>query len=262
MIKIKQPSLKNIANRNGFNTREVADTVELVKQAMLPYQKRILVRENGSRRYFTIERRGLGILTTKYGKFWQYNFQIDDCWGNYSVITKSEIDTETLDPVFKDKKQLTLRVDSGCETSHVFGDLSCECHDQLNLALKTIAKNEGMVINIPKQDGRGLGLSFKLATMWLQDTLKVNTVESASMLSPDGSIDIRTYAGAVGILKFFGIKKDCKINLASNNPKKLEVFVANDYKIGKAVPIVIKPTKYTLSHLIAKQKYLGHKNLV
>ena len=59
-----------------------------------------------------------------------------------------------------------------------------------------------MIINVPAQDGRGMGISFKLATLWLQDTLGVDTVESASMIAPGGVIDIRTYSGIIGILKF------------------------------------------------------------
>ncbi len=117
-------------------------------------------------------------------------------------------------------------------------------------------------MNIPHQDGRGMGISFKLATLWLQDTLGVDTVESASILAPGGVIDVRTYAGVVGILRFFGIPESSIINLASNNPKKAKVFEENGYKIGDFVPIVIEPTEHTQKHLKAKQDKLGHIKLV
>ena len=165
--------------------------------------------------------------------------------------------------MFKNKDCLVLRIDSGCETEQVFGDLTCECRDQLHLALKTIEDaGEGMIINIPHQDGRGMGLTFKLATLWIQDVLKVNTVESASLLAPGGVIDIRTYSGAICILKFFGISPTCKINLASNNPQKAKVFAENKYTISDYIPVIIKPNKHTKVHLQAKQSYLGHKNLI
>jgi GTP cyclohydrolase II len=133
----------------------------------------------------------------------------------------------------------------------------------LHLALKTIAEvGEGMLINIPLQDGRGMGLTFKLATLWIQDVLGVNTVESASMLAPGGVIDTRTYSGIICILKFFGIPTTCRINLATNNPKKAEVFAENGYTVANYFPVVIEPNEHTKSHLQAKQDHLGHKGIV
>ena len=119
-----------------------------------------------------------------------------------------------------------------------------------------------MVINIPRQDGRGMGLTFKLATLWIQDVLQVNTVESATLLAPGGVIDVRTYSGVVCILRFFGVLENCKINLATNSPDKARVFAENGYTIDGYTPIVIEPNEHTKIHLKAKQKHLGHKGLV
>jgi GTP cyclohydrolase II len=121
-----------------MSTEEVNGFLNLVKRSMQPFSKRISVVENGTTRYYAVERRGLGILKTKYGKFWHYNFAIDDQWEKYSVIVKADLDRENLIPLFKGTGQLVLRTDSGCETGQLFGDLSCECREQLHLALKTI----------------------------------------------------------------------------------------------------------------------------
>ena len=260
---IKPPSMADIREKSKMSAEEVNAFLKLLKRSMEPFSKRISVHENGIARYYAVERRGIGILKTEHGKFWQYNFAVDDQWGKYSVIVKAELDKNLLVPVFKNKDQIVLRTDSGCETGQVFGDLTCECHDQLHLALKTIAEiGEGMLINIPLQDGRGMGLTFKLATLWIQDVLGVNTVESASMLAPDSVIDIRTYSGIICILKFFGIPTTCRINLATNNPKKAEVFSENGYTVVNYVPVVIEPNEHTKTHLQAKQDHLGHKGLV
>lgn len=260
---IKPPSLADICEKSKMPAEEVSAFLELLKHSMEPFSKRISVNEDGVNRYYAVERRGIGILKTEHGKFWQYNFAIDDQWEKYSVIVKAELDKNLLIPVFKNKDQLVLRTDSGCETGQVFGDLTCECHDQLHLALKTIEEvGEGMLINIPRQDGRGMGLTFKLATLWIQDVLGVNTVESASLLAPGGVIDIRTYSGVICILKFFGIPTTCQINLATNNPKKAEVFAENGYTVADYTPIVIEPNEYTEAHLRAKQDHLGHKGLI
>lgn len=260
---IKPPSVADISKRVNMSVEEVKAFLELLKHSMEPFSKRISVIENGIARYYAVERRGVGVLKTEHGKFWQYNFTIDDQWEKYSVIVKAELDKDLLIPAFKNKDQLVMRTDSGCETGQVFGDLTCECHDQLHLALKTFEQiGEGMLINIPQQDGRGMGLTFKLATLWIQDVLGVNTVESASLLAPGGVIDVRTYSGVICILKFFGIPTKCRINLATNNPKKADVFSENGYMVVDYTPVVIEQNDHTKTHLQAKQNHLGHKGLV
>jgi 3,4-dihydroxy 2-butanone 4-phosphate synthase/GTP cyclohydrolase II len=257
--RIPKPNILNISKKAGLSIWKTKRTIRLIKRAMQPFSKSINVLENSTLRYFQVERRGIGILNTEYGKFWEYNFAIDDQWQKYSVIVKAGIDTNTLIPVFKDNKRLVLRTDSGCETGQLFKDLTCECRDQLHLAMKTITEQgEGMIISIPSQDGRGMGLTFKLATLWLQDYLKVNTVESAALLAPGGVIDVRTYSGVICILKFFGILETCQISLATNNPKKTKIFYENGYTISECTSVLIKPTNHTKIHLLAKQKHLGH----
>ena len=262
-VTVPIPNLNDICQKTKMDFEELHSFLDLVKYAMEPFSKRIGVVEKGTLRYYSVERRGLGILKTRFGKFWEYSFAIDDQWVRYSAIVKAELDEELLIPVFRNKTQLVLRTDSGCETGQVFGDLTCECSPQLKTAMKLICKvGEGMIINIPHQDGRGMGLPFKLATLWLQQKLRVNTVESAALLAPGGVIDVRTYSGVVGILKFFGIPEACMISLATNNPEKAAIFDENGYKVNEHTPIVIKPTRDTLAHLHAKQKHLGHKGLI
>jgi 3,4-dihydroxy 2-butanone 4-phosphate synthase/GTP cyclohydrolase II len=166
-------------------------------------------------------------------------------------------------PVFEDSDKLMLRIDSGCDSGQKFADLTCDCRDQLLLAMQEIAKvGKGVVINMPPQDGRGMGSPFKLATLSLQEQLHITTVEAASILADGGQIDKRTYAGAIAILRFFLVSKKREILLMTNNPDKLSVFEENGYRTVKRVPVIIPPTAYTRHHLEAKQLYLGHKGLV
>lgn len=118
------------------------------------------------------------------------------------------------------------------------------------------------MINIPHQDGRGMGNPFKLATLSLQEQLCLTTVEAASVLTDAGTIDKRTYAGVIAILRFLRISQKCEIGLMTNNPYKLNVFEENGYRAVAMVPVVIPPTHYTRRHLESKQLYLGHKGLV
>jgi len=232
---------------------------------MEPLLKEVQVYESGELKTCIVSRLGIGIINTDYGKFWEYIFTINDEWQNYNVIVKAGIDGENLNPIFlnsNSKKTLILRTDSGCLTGQLFGDRTCDCLDQLQLALKTINKQgEGIVVNIPNQDGRGMGLDFKLGTLWLQDQLGVDTVESAYMLADTVNIDKRTYAGVVAILKYFNIDTDTSINLASNNPAKEKIFLENGYHLSNTIPMVIKANKHTQKHLSAKRLYLGHKHI-
>lgn len=262
-LKIKPPDIADIAQKAGMSVEETENFLTLVKRSMETSSRRISVIEDGNIRYYNVERRGVGIIKTQYGNFWQYNFSIDDQWGKYSIIVKAEIDKNSFNPIFHKKDYLILRTDSGCETGQVFGDMTCECKEQLHLSMKKIAEEgEGMIVHIPHQDGRGMGLNFKLATLWMQEVLRIDTVESASLLAPCGIIDTRTYSGIICILKFFKIQKECRINLATNNPKKAEIFQENGYVVNDYVPIVIKPNNFTIDHLRAKQNHLGHKGLV
>lgn len=263
-INVPPPNRQELSKRVNVSVETIDEVVDLVRMGMLPVPKRISVSEEGQRRYYFVERRGVGILQTKFGDFWLYTFRIEDAWMDYYVAVRAELNPETLNPVFSyPDRRIVLRIDSGCATGQIFGDLTCDCQEQLDQTLASICQiGEGMVINIPKQDGRGMGLSFKLATLWVQEKLGVDTIESAALLSPDSVIDARTYSGVIAILKFFDIPLDVQIELATNNPQKKNVFPENGYTVNKTLPVVTKPTPHTIRHLLAKQEQLGHKGLV
>ena len=253
--------LDELAKRAGLSREEVERQIELARRSLVPKAERINVIENGVRSSLHITRDGVGPINTQFGTFQHFVFRLDDKWSKYSVLVKAPLSPE-FRPQFSGH-HLLLRIDSGCETGQVFGDRTCECRQQLELGMKHIADaGEGCLMSIPRQDGRGLGLPFKLATLRLQEELSLNTVEASKMIDPDGLRDTRTYAGVIGILKFFGVPKEMQVRLASNNPSKLTIFHENGYENSILTPIVIEPTEFTRQHLIAKQQELGHINLV
>ena len=253
----KEEIIARISGKTKMSLKNVDSFLHLVKRSMKSLLKKVTAIEDGVKHDYAVKRNGIGILNTKYGKFYQYDISINDKWRKYSVIVKAKLDKKSLLPVFKNKKQITLRIDSGCETK-IFGDLTCECDEQLKLAMEKISKiGEGIIINIPFQDARGCGLPFKLASLWLQDELKVSTVEAATLLAGK-AIDVRTYSGIICILKLFKIPNAYKINLLTNNPRKMKIFNENGYHV-ECNSISIKLNKFTKIHLKSKQKYLGHK---
>lgn len=255
--------LLEIANRNRMTIEEVQAVLNQAIKAMTTDMKRISVKDGGKVHWYSVERVGVGKIKTPFGTFWQYAFDINDAWEHYNVIVKVDELDENFRPVFKNKKHLVIRIDSGCGTGQLFHDLSCDCREQLEKAMAKIEEvGEGIIVHIPRQDGRGMSIGFKLSTLTLQEDLGVDTVESASMLAPGGVVDVRTYSGVVAIIQFLGIPTSCKIDLATNNPKKAIIFEDNGYEIAEMIPIIIPPNEHTIRHLKAKQEHMGHLNLV
>ena len=245
------------------HSREVVRAVLLkVENAVTTISSNFEVKENGVVKTFKVTRKGVGQITTHAGLFYQYDFEIDDNWRKYSVLFKGKVD-ENWYPVLKNPDKILIRIDSGCETGQVFNDKTCDCKEQLHLAMSSIeAHGEGFIINIPYQDGRGQGLVFKLATLVLQDELGLDTVESARLVAQSHEIDIRTYSGVIAILKHFGLKNGLEIDLATNNPKKTKIFGENNFTLSSMKSVVVSPTEYTKRHLKAKQDKLNHIDLV
>lgn len=262
MRKEKLIDLREIARKCGCSIQDVEQIIQAAKESVNPITMAVTVKENGARNNLTVARQGVGILNTDFGKFWEYKFHLSDQWEDYSVIFRGDVD-DKLNPVLKDNTCILLRTDSGCQTGQVFGDKTCECLDQLHLAMKALeSKGEGFIIHIPNQDGRGMGIPFKLATLYLQDALGLDTVESATVMSDGEEFDIRTYSGVVAILKFFGIETHTTIDLATNNPRKASVFGENGYRLNSLKPVKAPITERLSRHLLAKQEYLGHLNLL
>lgn len=130
------------------------------------------------------------------------------------------------------------------------------------LAMKRICDaREGLIISIPGQDGRGQGIGFKLATLFLQKTAGVDTVAAAEALTEGKSIDVRDYLGAVAVLKYLGCAPTFRFALMTNNPKKEKTLEENGFQFDRT-PHAVPPTEHTRRHLEAKQTKLGHRDLV
>ena len=87
-------------------------------------------------------------------------------------------------------------------------------------------------------------------------------MKASALLDPDGDRDVRTYSGVLGVMLALSVPKTTKILLATNNPKKAEIFSENGYVAPEFHPIVVPATDLTREHLKAKQEELGHIDLV
>ena len=190
-----------------------------------------------------------------------FHIQVNDEWRDYYVLYIGLLDQNKMPNLAENNdKEIIVRIDSGCLTGMVFGDRTCDCHEQLLIAIDSAIENGiGFIIHIPSQDGRGMGIDFKLKTLDEQYYNHLNTVESAKKVSHLENIDRRTYHGAVGCLKLLGVKLNMRLNIATNNPEKIEAFkLAGFTNLNTSRVFAIHISDEVKKHLSAKQQFLGH----
>ena len=145
-----------------------------------------------------------------------------------------------------------MRVHSQCLTGDVFGSERCDCGPQLHAALRAIAQRGRGVLLYLRQEGRGIGLAAKLQAYALQDS-GLDTVEANERLGYPA--DLRDYGIGAQILVDLGVRK---IELLTNNPRKLVGLEAHGLTIVRRVPIAIPPNRHNRRYLTAKRDKLGH----
>ena len=181
-------------------------------------------------------------LLTKYGLF-------------HLVIYKSIIDSREHIVLFRGEKArepLLTRIHSRCLTGDTLFSLKCDCEQQLEKSLQLIAeKKQGILIYL-NQEGRGIGLTNKIKAYELQDK-GLDTVEAQKALGLP--IDARDYQVAAEILKDLGISK---INLLTNDPRKIKQLKNFGIKVIKRIPLEIVPNRNTKPYLQVKKYKLGH----
>ena len=190
-----------------------------------------------------------------------FHIQVNDEWHDYYVLYIGLLDQNKMPNLAENNdKEIIVRIDSGCLTGMVFGDRTCDCHEQLSIAIDSAIENGiGFIIHIPSQDGRGMGIDFKLKTLDEQYYNHLNTVESAKKVSHLENIDRRTYHGAVGCLKLLGVKLNMRLNIATNNPEKIEAFkLAGFTNLNTSRVFATHISDEVKKHLSAKQQFLGH----
>ncbi|HRM35481.1 GTP cyclohydrolase II [Aliarcobacter cryaerophilus] len=179
-------------------------------------------------------------LPTKYGNFRIKAYKD----GNQEHLAIMSLDFETLEAPF-------VRIHSECLTGDTLGSLKCDCQNQLDLSLKFIAKNGGLVI-YHRQEGRNIGLVNKVNAYALQDKGR-NTIEANVELG--FKEDERDYRVVGYIFENLGIKK---LKLITNNPAKLKYVESLGIEIVERIPAIIKANKYNELYLSTKKEKMGH----
>ena len=179
-------------------------------------------------------------LPTKYGKFKIKAYKD----GNQEHLAIMSQDFETLDAPY-------VRIHSECLTGDTLGSLKCDCQNQLDLSLKFIAQQGGLVI-YHRQEGRNIGLVNKVNAYALQDQGR-NTIQANLELG--FGEDDRDYSIVGHIFKDLGVKK---LKLITNNPKKIEYVESLGIEIVERIPAITKSNKYNEGYLLTKKEQMGH----
>lgn len=149
--------------------------------------------------------------------------------------------------------QRVVRVHSECLTGDALGSLRCDCGPQLNSALRLVSERGGVVIYLGGHEGRGIGLSQKIAAYALQDS-GLDTVDANLELGLP--VDSRQFGAAAAILKDLGIDD---ITLLTNNPQKVSQLRAHGIAVAQRESLYVGVGAHNDRYLRSKAERLGHK---
>lgn len=144
-----------------------------------------------------------------------------------------------------------VRIHSECLTGDVFHSSRCDCGEQLDEAIETMAVEGGIILYL-RQEGRGIGLYNKIDAYVLQSQ-GLNTYEANQKLG--FADDLREFQCAIDMLSALDVKQ---IDLLTNNPKKAEIFADSGISLHNTRQTDLHLKHDNASYLKAK-KESGHK---
>ena len=146
-----------------------------------------------------------------------------------------------------------VRIHSQCLTGDVFHSLRCDCHDQLHLALGSIAAEGAGILLYEQQEGRGIGLMAKLRAYELQDK-GLDTIEANEQLGYEA--DYRHFELPAEILKHLNIPA---VRLMTNNPEKVAAMEDAGIKVTERLSAAIPSEPTFARYLETKRDKMGHR---
>jgi GTP cyclohydrolase II len=145
-----------------------------------------------------------------------------------------------------------VRIHSQCLTGDVFHSLRCDCRQQLELALATIADAGAGILLYENQEGRGIGLMAKLQAYELQDQ-GLDTIEANLELGYKA--DCREFELPAAVLKMLGLSA---VRLITNNPEKVSALEDAGVKVVERISAEVPAEPTFERYLQTKREKMGH----
>ena len=190
-----------------------------------------------------IERVAEARLPTRYGPFQAIAYKSHVDTGEHIALTIGE---------WTEDEPVLVRIHSECLTGDVFGSMRCDCGEQIDLALQQISQEGNGIFLYMRQEGRGIGLHNKIKAYSLQDQ-GLDTVEANETLGFEP--DLRHYGVGAQILRDLGVRK---LNLLTNNPKKVAGLSGFDLEIVDRIPVEAEVTDENRTYMTTKKARMGH----
>ncbi|SOC44417.1 3,4-dihydroxy-2-butanone-4-phosphate synthase [Salinicoccus kekensis] len=179
-------------------------------------------------------------MPTKYGSFKMFGFKDRVTEDEHIALLHGEV-----------RGNMNVRIHSECLTGDVFHSERCDCGEQLDLAMKIMSAEDGVILYM-RQEGRGIGLLNKLKAYELIEQ-GFDTVTANAHLGFDA--DLRTYEAAAGMLKSLGLHQ---VTLLSNNPAKVSGLEKEGIEVNRRSHI-IEANVNNADYLNVKEEKLGHQ---
>ncbi len=145
-----------------------------------------------------------------------------------------------------------VRIHSQCLTGDVFHSLRCDCRQQLELALATIAEAGSGILLYEQQEGRGIGLMAKLRAYELQDRGR-DTIEANLELGYKA--DCRVFELPALILALLKVPA---VRLITNNPEKVQALEQAGIRVVERISAVVPESTHNAHYLETKREKMGH----
>ena len=144
------------------------------------------------------------------------------------------------------------RVHSECLTGDALFSLRCDCGNQLQAALRAIAREGRGALFYLRQEGRGIGLLNKIKAYRLQDE-GADTVEANEQLG--FGADMRDYSILRPMFEHLGI---ARVRLMTNNPRKVAALEELGIEVVERLPLQCDANPHNEKYLQTKGAKLGH----
>ena len=235
----RRDDLIKFSDNHDINIVSVEDIIKYRKSNNL-----IDITPNEPKETFIRKNAEYSSLPTSFGAFNIKTYKSYPDGIEHVVLQKGKLNKNTKTPI--------VRVHSECLTGEVFKSSRCDCGEQLEMALKKISECEYGLLIYLRQEGRGIGFTNKLKAYSLQDQ-GLDTVDANLHLGY--SADPRNFSVASEILRDLNVSK---IELMTNNPKKIQELEQAGIEIETIIPIQVEPKDENLEYLKTKKNRMGH----